>query len=463
MIDFTLADVMKAVGSKKGQNINPQARIAGVCIDSREVIPENLFIPLPGERTDGHRYVVSCMEKGAAASLWQIGRPYPPEDVPLIFVKDTLQALQDLSRAYRDTLQDTTIIGVTGSSGKTTTKDIIAAVAAVGYATQKTAGNHNNEIGVPLTLLSLNRSTQIAVVEMGIDDFGQMDLLGRLVRPDVAVITSLSESHIDHFGSLERIAQEKWKITGNLNPQGLFLYNGDYDLLNRMRILHPAKAKTISFGFGEANDAHVTSRRIMPDGLYFMTNACPQVEFHLDLLGEHEITNALSALLVGLSLGLTAEEIQAGFSRVHLTAMREDVRKFGKSVLIDGTYNSNPGSLAAGLKMLGDYPVRTHKIAVLGDMYGLGDQAEELHRKVGRTADFAGISEIWAYGTYAPLVGEEAHKRYPSIAVRVYNTTEELEDGLYRASRGRNLILAKASRAAAFDQILQRAEGRYER
>ena len=462
MIQFTLGEVIKAVNAAEAVNVDPEKRIDGVTSDSRNITVGNLFVPIKGERVNGHSFVVSCIQNGASASFWAENEPHRPEGVPLIIVKDTVKALQDLAAAYRQTLK-ATVIGVTGSSGKTSTKDIIASIASVGYRTQKTLGNHNNEIGLPMTILSIHEDTQVAVAEMGIDGFGQMDLLGSIANPDVAVITSISESHIDMFGSLENITEQKYKITEYLRENGLCIYNADTPLLDDYAKAHPISQRTVSYGLEEKASFRALTKRFEKDGIHFTTPEFGGFEFHLGLMGDYEVRNALAGVLCGISLGLNAAEIQKGFDGVELTGKREDIEHIGASTVIDGTYNSNPGSLAETLRMLGDFPADCPKIAILGDMYGLGEQSAALHAKVGKEVDYCGIDELWTIGQFTPEIGKYAVKRFPDLVWRHFSSKEELRAEWVKLCEKENFIMAKASRAVELDIVLQEVRNAYER
>lgn len=452
MIDFTLQQVMQAVQATGMQNIDLNKQIDGVTIDSRNVDPNNLFIPLIGNRVNGHDFVIRTIQNGACASLWQNGQPNPPQDVPLIFVDNTLEALQQLAKSYRQEL-DATFIGITGSSGKTSTKDIVASVCAVGYETQKTFGNRNNEIGLPLTILQVRRSTQVAVVEMGISDFHEMDVLTEIVQPHVAIVTTISESHIDNFKEMSNTVAEKCKITKCLQPNGLFVYNADTPLLADYVAKHPMEQMSIAYGQGDV-PAKITSYRIHTGGLYFTTNLFEGVEFYLPMLGEHQIYNAMSAIVCAVALGLDAEEIQEGFRHIDLTGKRNEVKKIRECVLIDDTYNANPLSMGAALDTLANYPLNIQKIAVLGDMFGLGEQTAELHRKIGREYPFHNINELWVIGEYSILLADEVEQRGLSIQVRKFMDKEELYQALKEQTNAMSLILVKASRGMLLDELV---------
>ncbi|MDD6466617.1 MAG: UDP-N-acetylmuramoyl-tripeptide--D-alanyl-D-alanine ligase [Erysipelotrichaceae bacterium] len=452
MIDFTLQKVMQVVHATGMQNIDANKQIDGVTIDSRNVDPNNLFIPLVGQRVNGHDFVIRTIQSGAVASLWENGQANPPKDVPLIFVEHTLDALQQLAKAYREELE-ATFIGITGSSGKTSTKDIVASVCAVGYQTQKTFGNRNNEIGLPLTILQIRRSTQVAVIEMGISDFHEMDLLTEIVKPHVAIITSISESHIDNFHEMIHTVEEKCKITKCLQPNGLFIYNADTPLLADYVKNHPIEQMSIAYGKKDV-PAKITGYRIHTGGLYFTTNLFDGYEFYLPMLGEHQIYNAMSAIVCAVALGLEADEIQEGFRHIDLTGKRNEVKKIRESIVIDDTYNANPLSMVAALDTLSNYPLNIKKIAVLGDMFGLGEQAVELHRRIGREYHFKNIQELWVIGEYCALLADEVKVRNLPILIRQFTEKEDLYRALKEQTNSMSLILVKASRGMLLDELV---------
>ena len=453
MIDFTLEKVIEVVQATGYQNIDLHKCIDGVTIDSRNVDPNNLFVPLIGARVNGHDFVLNTLQKGAIASFWQEDQPNPPVSTPLIFVKDCLVALQQLAKAYRETL-DATFIGITGSSGKTSTKDIVASVCAVGYETQKTFGNRNNEVGLPLTILQIRRSTQVAVIEMGISDFKEMRLLTEIVQPHIAIITSISESHIDNFKTMEHIVEEKYRITECLQNDGILLYNADTPLLHDYATNHSLPQKMFAYGKDASYPAVITSSRIHTGGLYFTTNLYDGREFYLPMLGTHQIYNAMSAILCGMALGLEADEIQEGFQHIDLTGKRNEVKKIRECVLIDDTYNANPSSMVASLDTLSNYPLVVKKIAVLGDMFGLGEQSAQLHERIGQDYHFKNIDELWVVGDYTLLLADALEKRNLPIVIRRY----EDKDALYRALKVQTystcLILVKASRGMLLDELI---------
>ena len=230
MIQKTIQELARMVEATNDISAYGDIEIRGVSINTRTLEKGNLFIPLKGERHDGHEFVADAFYKGAPLSLWQEDVPNPPEHVPVLVVKDTLKALQQLAKLYRDEL-DLKVCAVTGSNGKTTTKDILAGLLSLKYKVQKTQGNLNNHIGLPLTILSLEKDTEVAVLEMGMSDFGEIDFLSRLARPDAAIITNIGDAHLQDLGSREGICQAKMEIVNGLAEDGLFVYPGEETLI----------------------------------------------------------------------------------------------------------------------------------------------------------------------------------------------------------------------------------------
>ena len=458
MVDLTLLDVARVVNATAVQCLKEAKRIDGVSIDSRQIDPNNLFVPTIGERVNGHNYVVSSIQKGAIASLWQNDQPNAPVEVPLIFVDNTVEALQKLAKAYRDTLT-TTFIGITGSTGKTSTKDIVSSICSIGYITQKTQGNRNNEIGLPLTILQLERTTQVAVMEMGISHPNDMSLLSQIVQPHVAIMTSICEAHVDTMGTVENIVAEKFRITECLKPDGMLLYNGDNSYLSEFMSKTRIPQKTFSYGFGNNSNVKILDYKISTRGLTFVTNLYNQREFFLPLLGKHQVLNAAAALLVASSLSLEANEVQEGLNRIELTSNRSEIKRVQQAVVIDDTYNANPDSMLAALEMLSNYPVVLPKIAILGDMYGLGHLVEGLHSKIGIKHDYRGISELWVVGNYAQLIANEVEIRKLPVVVKRFRNKEELYFQMNMQVKQACLILIKASRAVALDTVVSELIG----
>src|SRR5690606_23955313 len=366
MINKTLAQIEQmAIGEK----LDPQFRnvlIKGVSIDTRTISPGNLYIPIIGETFNGHQFVDKAIENGAAAVLWGSDQPNPPQQIPVIFVKDTLEALQTLAKSYRDELS-IRVVGVTGSNGKTTTKDMVASVLSTTMKVQKTEGNFNNHIGLPLTILRLEENTEVAVLEMGMSAFGEIEFLTLLARPDVAIITNVGESHMLDLGSREGIAKAKLEIVDGLSKQGKLIYYGDEPLLTeRVKTMN---IDTTTFGESDNNNLYPMRIKQENEGTYFSINQQEGKEFYIPVLGKHNVNNAMSAIAVARHFGLSWEQIEKGLKQITITNMRlELIEGIDGINLINDAYNASPLSMKAAISLIHDLQTTGKKIVVLGDM-----------------------------------------------------------------------------------------------
>lgn len=431
--------------------------IRGVTTDSRQVREGNLFVPLIGETFDGHDYASQAIEAGAAAVLWDADREDAPEGVPVIRVPNTLSALQQLAAAYRRQLP-VRIIGVTGSNGKTTTKDMIAACLATTYVVHKTQGNYNNHIGLPLTLLEMSEDTQMAVLEMGMSGLGEIELLSKLAAPEAAVITNVGEAHIQQLGSREAIAKAKLEIIAGLREDGLLIYNGDEPLLEQQLAEQeiPASLLRFRFGAGESNDYYPLAVMQQEAELTFKLNVPFSPVFTLPLIGRHNVLNALAAIAAAKYMGVSEADIVRALSELRISGMRSEfVKARGGASLINDAYNASPSSMRAALTMLEEYKRASgRKIAVLGDMLELGEQEERYHREIGALLDPAQIDYVFTYGRLASYIAEEAAKRYPAGHVQAYYDKEELAAHLSNLLEEQDLCLFKASRGMKLEEVI---------
>jgi UDP-N-acetylmuramoyl-tripeptide--D-alanyl-D-alanine ligase len=434
---------------------NPDLLISGVSTDSRAIQSGSLFVPLIGATFDGHQFAANAVQQGAAAVLWQEDHPLPDLPCPILVVDDTLEALQRLAHAYRKQL-DIKIVAITGSNGKTSTKDMVAAVLGEAFRVQKTHGNLNNHIGVPLTLLSLKETTEVAVIEMGMNHAGEIQLLAELAEPDFGVITNIGESHIEFFGTRSGIADAKWELVEGLGSHGTAILLGDEPLLKERRERFPGRV--VWFGTKpDANDIYPVS--LVRDGLRGYDFQLPEssVAFHLPVLGEHQVTNALAAIAVGRCLGMHDEQIAKGLVGVQLTKMRMQVvrTRFGWDVVNDA-YNASPTSMKAAFRLLGELS-GVRKVAVLGDMLELGAQSESLHMETGQAAVDAGLDEILCVGEHARYIVEGAIQAGMQEAnAHWFPTIEQVVKEL--ASRYANrhdvVVLIKGSRGMKMERIV---------
>ncbi|MCB5238180.1 UDP-N-acetylmuramoyl-tripeptide--D-alanyl-D-alanine ligase [Niallia circulans] len=425
-------------------------QINGITIDSRKIEAGQLFIPFKGERTDGHQYVADAIKQGAAAAFWQKDVPNPPENLPLIFVDDSLKAIQALAKSYLRQL-NVKVVGITGSNGKTSTKDITTSLLSLKYKVQKTEGNYNNHLGLPLTVLGLEEDTDIAVLEMGMSGRGEIDFLSRLAEPDIAVITNIGESHMQDLGSREGIAEAKLEILNGLKDKGRFIYFGDELLLSsRMK---NSKVDTKTFGMDHANDLYPLEINALENGSAFHINkiAAP---FQLSVLGNHNILNALAAMLVAEYFDIPYEEMNKGLQSLKLTNMRMELVE-GKSgvKIINDAYNASPTSMLAAIDVLKKLPGYDQKIAVLGDMLELGDKEESFHYQMGERLE--DVDYVLTYGKLGSFIAEGAKTVLPADRVFAFFEKEPLIDKLVSYLNEETVVLVKASRGMKLEEIVK--------
>lgn len=418
-----------------------QIEFSGAQFDSRKIEMSELFVALVGER-NGHFYARSAMQSGAVAVL---ASEALPDDIPAIYVENTLSALQAIAKGYRESLT-CKCIGVTGSVGKTTTKEMLAAVLQTHYNTQKTPKNFNNDIGLPVTVLGLERECEAAVLEMGMNHFGEISLLTKIAQPDIALITNVGTMHIEHLGSREGILQAKLEILEGLRPNGTVVFCGDNDLLQRVAKDHNA----ICYGFGAHNDVRAVDVRCDKEMSYFTAQAFGKsLPIALSAVGEHNILNALAAVTVGLLCGVPEERIQAGLRSFSNTEMRQNIYTRDGLCIIEDCYNAGPESMQAALQVLSSQKGR--KIAVLGGMLELGDFAPQAHFAVGQTVSKT-ADLLFAYGAHS----EEYVRGAQSLShAKTYDTHEELIAELKPLLREGDCLLIKGSRGMRMERVLQ--------
>ena len=452
MESITLAQLLEAVGGRLlGDFDDLSAPILRVDTDSRSIHPGSLFIPLTGARFDGHAYIDSALEGGAAGCLTARERERFLPDKFYVKVADTQRALRDLASWYRGRF-DIPFVGVTGSVGKTTAKDMLAAVLGMKYKVLKTEGNRNNTIGLPLTLLELTREHEIAVLEMGMDRPGEIDYLAGAVRPDVGVITNIGDAHIENLGSRENILKAKCEILPHIQPGGAVVLNGDDALLCTLRGNTPVPA--IFCGQGEEcgcraqvtggdGVSHIHCRLITP-GM--------DREVKIPALGEHMIYPALIAAAVGERFGLTPDQIEKGIGQFVPTRMRMNIlhRREGITIL-DDTYNANPQSMRAAVSVLADSP-GSRKVAILGDMLELGPFAPALHTGVGEYLGEVRVDCLVAVGRLAEHIAQGARDTGVPQVIQCQHR-EEAKAALSQVLCPDCTILVKASRGMRLEEL----------
>ncbi|GFN35521.1 UDP-N-acetylmuramoyl-tripeptide--D-alanyl-D-alanine ligase [Tepidimicrobium xylanilyticum] len=429
--------------------------IHGVSTDSRTITKNQLFIPLVGENFNGHDFIEKAIEKGAVASLWNKSEPLPSLDFPLILVEDTLKTLQKLAKEYRKQL-DIKVVGITGSNGKTSTKDILASILSTKYKTKKTMGNFNNHIGTPLTLLNLDEDTEIAVVEMGTDKFGEISLLTSLAKPDVAIITNIGEAHLEDLKTKENIARAKLEILEGLSERGLFIYFGDDPTLKKVIKDVNIKQKILTFGEEEHNDYRCKLIKTDKSGISFKLTEPKDEDFFLPMLGKHNMYNATAAITVARYFDIPYDLIREGFYHVEKTSMRNELVLAQGFTILNDSYKSNPSSLLAALDTLYDMEGYSQKIAVLGDMLGLGEDEIEMHEEVGKKIDPNKIDYLFTIGPFAKYIAKNAKMRFGKDRVITCNEKLELIEKLKKVLKPNSIILVKASRPLELEEVVDR-------
>jgi len=427
--------------------------IKGVCIDSRRLSPGSLFIPIKGMTVNGHNFIRDAIKNGAAATLWNKDEPNPPEDIAVILVDDTVKGLQELSRYYRNKLK-AKIVGVTGSNGKTSTKDITAAILSQKYKTQKTMGNYNTEIGVPYTLLSLDEDCEAAVIEMGMERKGEIDFLTKLVQPDIGIITSVGLVHIDNFPSIEEIAKAKLEIVRGIKDGGLFIYFGDDKLIEKTvkstEIRESIRSET--FGLNKNNTIWLKEFKQGLDGIEIRVSDESFEELHIDILGKHQALNTMAAILAAQELGMNSEEIRLGLLKIEKTGLRNEIININNCNILNDCYKSNPVSISAALDIFELFKSKK-KIIVLGDMLGYREMSHDMHYNVGKDLSMHHIDELVTIGKEAEFIARGARENTKIDSIVEFDTKEEAAVYLKKYLKEDCSILVKGSRFLQLEYI----------
>lgn len=457
MREMTLEHIAWACqGMYVGDSAKLQTKITGAVTDSRKVEKGCLFIPLKGARADGHDFIPEVIGKGAVAVLSE--RELTDCTVPYIRVKSSEQALKDIAAYYRSQLT-IPIIGITGSVGKTSTKEMIASVLSEKYAVLKTEGNFNNEIGLPLTLLRIQEEHEAAVVEMGISDFGEMHRLAKMAKPDVCVITNIGICHLENLKSRDGILQAKSEIFDYLKPSGHIVLNGEDDKLST--IAEVSGVRPVFYGFLQDGDDSGIRKEIYADEIQNCGLKGVKVQIHtpkgairvhIPIPGEHNVYNAMAATAVGLCLGMELPEIKEGIAHVETIGGRSNLMEVGGMVVIDDCYNANPVSMRASLDVLAYGLGR--RVAVLGDMGELGENEKRLHYGVGVYAAEKQIDTIFCAGALSAEIARGARDA-GAKQVFHYETREEMTAQLLKYLQEGDTVLVKASHFMEYPRVVE--------
>lgn len=452
MASFTLTEVLQAT---KGEAlVARQQEFSFVTTDTRKINPGALFIALSGERFDGHDFLQQAVQQGASGVV--VNKKYPADclaglEVTVIGVSDTLSAYQDLAEAHRNRF-NIPVIAVTGSNGKTTTKDLIAAVLGAKLSVLKTQANFNNEIGLPLTLLELNSKHQVAVVEMGMRGFGQISSLTKIARPTIGVVTNVGETHMELLGSIANIAKAKQELVDAIEDSGTVILNSDNSYVKAMA----AAAKGEIIFFGCSAEGNVRASQICHKGAYTYFTCTYQENsqvMRLPMVGQHNVENALAAIACGLALGLDFAEIQVGLENFTATKMRLQFDTVGAYTVINDAYNASPASMQAALNTLAEV-AEGRKIAVLGDMLELGTIAVKAHEQVGYLAAKAEVAAVVTVGELGAVIAQAA-KQHGVATVVACTTHESAGQALEKILESGDTILFKGSRGMQMEKIIE--------
>lgn len=435
--------------------------ISLVTTDSRDIAGGGAFVAIKGTRTDGNKYIMQTYNNGALCCISELtpqeacGTGELPAGCAFIQVESCYQALKDIATFYR-TVCGTKIIGITGSVGKTTTKEMVAAVLSEHFNTLKTQGNFNNEVGVPLTLFRLREEHEIAVVEMGISEFGEMTRLSRIVKPDICIITNIGQCHLENLGDRDGVLKAKTEIFSSMAENGIAYLNGDDDKLAQIK--EAGGSKPVFFGTGSNCDVY--AENIVQKGLegtYFDAVAGDKrIPLHVPVPGMHMVTNALAAVAAATGLGMEAEEIASGISRFTPVGGHSNIKRTAKFTIMDDCYNANPVSMKAAIDVLAS--VQTYKIAIIGDMFELGPNEKIMHFDIGAYAVQKGIDCIVCAGRLAKQYVAGALAIDENHNVMYYENTDKAIEALGNIVKEGSSILVKASHAMGFERIVSTLE-----
>lgn len=427
--------------------------ITGVCFDTRQIKSGDLFVPFVGNVRDGHKFVGQAREMGAVATFWQKNVPNPPTDFPVILVEDTLLALQELAAKYIQQVKPK-VIAITGSNGKTTTKDIMAAIVETTYKVHYTGGNFNNHIGLPYTILTMPEDTEVAVLEMGMNHRHEIEVLSKIAKPDIAIITNIGEAHIEYLGSREEIAKAKLEITAGLNPSGILIYPHEETLL--LGNIN-GDFRQLTFGKSEAAEIYPLEIRAEAEGTSFITNWEPELEIFVPIIGEHNVFNTMAAMLAAREIGIEGEKIQSALKNMERSKSRLEwiTTKSGARILNDA-YNSSPTALKTVLKtfMHMDSSGKP-KYLVLADMLELGDLSTKLHQESAEVLENDTIQKVFLYGDAMKAFGEVAESKIGQGKVQHFDTKESLETALLSEIKGNEWILVKGSYGMGLKDVVE--------
>jgi UDP-N-acetylmuramoyl-tripeptide--D-alanyl-D-alanine ligase len=464
-IPWTALQILEAT---KGELLcgGPERFFSGISIDSRRIFSGDLFVAIQGEVHDGHSFVKDVVESGVCGLLInknkadvffsdvRVREDWRQKGLLCVAVKDTTKALGDLT-AFQRRRSNVSVIAITGSNGKTTTKEMTNGIVSRCFGTLATIGNFNNQIGLPLTLLKLNRSHQWSVLELGMNHPGEIRRLSEICMPDIGVITNIGPAHLEKLGSLKGVMDAKAELLENIKPNGTVVLNADDP--NLSDLCRRTSKKILRFGFSEDADIRAISVKKKRFGTSFILSMPTEtLPIDLKIPGAFMISNALAAASAGYLLGLKAEDIKAGLEEFKSVQGRMNVFKTKNGIhIIDDTYNANPGSMESAIMTLKSMKGEHRGVLVAGDMHELGEHAEFMHKKIGSVAAGIGISGLYLTGRFAGSVAAGAQRNGMKRRDIFTGTKQEIVENLKDTLGPDDWVLVKGSRAMAMEQVVQ--------
>ncbi|MBU0759083.1 MAG: UDP-N-acetylmuramoyl-tripeptide--D-alanyl-D-alanine ligase [Candidatus Omnitrophica bacterium] len=456
---FTVKDILI---STEGTMLSGEEKdiLVGVSTDTRRLKPGELFVAIKGDRFDGHNFILDAVSKGAGGALVQYGcitnSNFDMRGVSFISVPDSIKALGDIARFHKARFS-IPLIGITGSNGKTTTKEMTSAILARKLNVLKNFGTENNHIGVPLTLMRLKPEHKLIVLEMGANHLGEIRRLSEIAMPSMAVITNIGPSHLDHLKDLETVLKAKSEILESLSGEGAqVVINGDDETLSGLK----TDLKVVRFGLNKEFDFYADKVNLEPDGINFRLNGKWDIE--IGLVGRHNIYNALAAIAASWGFGVSIEDVKDALKEFRVPNMRMEVKRLRDIRIINDTYNSNPLSMRQAIESLKDMTTKGRKILVAGDMLELGTLSGRFHHLVGRQAAESGIDLIVAVGKLAEHIAKGAQEAGMSDKkIKMCNLTKEACAAVLQLIKKGDTILVKGSRAMKMEQIVTELEAQF--
>lgn len=452
---FTVKDILGAVKGKLLSG-SPEEMLTGLSTDTRRINSGELFVAIKGGNFDGHSFILDAVAKGAGCVLVQEGgitnANFKLPDKSFISVNDSIKALGDIGNFHRSRF-NIPIIGITGSNGKTTTKEMINAILSKKFNTLKNFGTENNNIGVPLTLMRLNGNHNIAILEMGTNHLGEIRRLSEIARPTMAVITNIGPAHLEYLEDVDTVLKAKLEIIEYMEKDGKIVLNADDESLRTLK----TNPKAVWFGFNKEADFYADKINLEPLGIDFRLNG--KWDISLGVLGRHNVYNALAAIACGLNFGVPIDDIKDALKEFKVPNMRMEVKRFGDIKIINDTYNANPQSMKQAIEALRDMITEGRKVLVLGDMLELGTFSGRFHHLVGRQAAESGIDLIVAVGKLAEHIAEGAQEAGMSQSkIKLCSVTKEACEKVAKFIKKGDTILVKGSRAMKMEGIVSELE-----